>query len=402
MSGRRSHSGTPLPRGFWVIWTTVALDLVGFGIIIPILALYAERFDASPTQIGILGATFSAAQFVFAPIMGRISDRVGRKPVIIFSLFGTAVGSLVCGLAGSLWLLFLARAFDGASGASVSVAQGAVTDVVPPQDRARAMGMLGAAFGVGFVIGPAIGGLAALGGPRIPFFVAATIAAVNGLVAIKRLPETHGKAARLSAAERTRGQTPLLVRYAVIGLISTAAFAAFEATFSLFGDRRFDLTEASASVIFLGIGLVLVGVQGALIHPLTARFGSHRLLVAGMAIIAAGLVLLSSVDRGDWVTFIVALGLLAVGSGISGPSMLALVGDAADPARRGEAMGFQQSSTALGRIAGPVLGGLLFDHVNVPAPYIAGAALTAIGLVIAVGARPATPAMADPVVASTS
>ncbi len=384
-------ASTPLPRGFWVIWTTVALDLVGFGIVVPILALYAERFDASPTQIGVLGATFSAAQFLFAPIMGRLSDRVGRKPVILLSLFGTAVGSILCGLAGSLWLLFLARAVDGASGASVSVAQGAVTDVVEPEHRARALGLLGAAFGVGFVIGPAIGGLAALGGPQVPFFIAAAIAAINGLVAIRRLPETHGPSQRAAAAALSAGlagdRTPALVRFALVGLISTAAFSAFEATFSLFGNRRFDLTEASASIVFLGIGLVLVGVQGALIHPLTARFGSWSLLVGGMVIIAAGLALFAVAEA--WSVFIVALALLSIGSGLAGPSMLALVGEAAGPAKRGEALGFQQSASSLGRIVGPVTGGALFGHVGIPAPYLAGAGLTLVGVVLVQGARSA-------------
>ncbi len=391
MPRHRPTSQTPLPRGFWVIWTTVALDLVGFGIVVPILALYAERFHATPTQIGILGATFSAAQFVFAPIMGRLSDRIGRKPVILISLFGTALGSILCGVAGSLWLLFLARAFDGASGASVSVAQGAVTDVVTPENRARALGLLGAAFGVGFVIGPAIGGLAALGGPKVPFFVAAAIAAANGVVAIRRLPETHGKSERAAAAALTAGlsgdRATALVRLALVGFISTAAFSAFEATFSLFGNRRFGLTEASASIVFLGIGLVLVGVQGGLIHPLTARFGSWTLLVSGMLIIAAGLAMFAAATT--WPVFIVALLLLSVGSGIGGPSMLALVGEAAGNARRGEALGFQQSASSLGRILGPVTGGALFGHVGIPAPYLVGAGLSVLAVVLLQGARSA-------------
>jgi MFS transporter, DHA1 family, tetracycline resistance protein len=382
-----------------VIWTTVALDLVGFGIVVPILALYAEQFDASPTTIGVLGATFSAAQFVFAPIMGRVSDRVGRKPVILFSLFGTAIGSILCGVAGSLWLLFLARAIDGASGASVSVAQGAVTDVVPPEDRPRALGLLAAAFGVGFVIGPAIGGLAALGGQKLPFFIAAGIATINGIVAIWRLPETHGKSERAAAAILTEGlssggaRTPALVRFAVVGFISTAAFSAFEATFSLFGQRRFDLTLASASAVFLGIGLVLVLVQGALIHPLTARFGSWRLLNAGMLTIAAGLALFSAAKQ--WPVFIGALLLLSVGSGIAGPSMLALVGDAAGSAKRGEALGFQQSASSLGRILGPLTGGVLFGRVGIPAPYLVGAALSVVAVVLVQGARVSNPVAAS-------
>jgi hypothetical protein len=151
-----------MPAGYWTIWTTVALDLVGFGIVVPILGRYAERFGANGLQVGLMFASFSVAQMVFAPILGRISDKVGRKPVIVFSLIGTAVGSFVTGAAGALWVLFLGRILDGASGASVAVAQGAVADIAPPEQRARLMGMLGAAFGVGFVVGPALGGLAAL------------------------------------------------------------------------------------------------------------------------------------------------------------------------------------------------------------------------------------------------
>jgi len=172
-----------MPAGYWTIWTTVALDLVGFGIVVPILGRYAERFGANGLQVGLMFASFSIAQMVFAPILGRISDKVGRKPVIVFSLIGTAIGSFVTGAAGALWVLFLGRILDGASGASVAVAQGAVADIAPPEQRARLMGMMGAAFGVGFVVGPALGGLAALGGPHVPFYLAGSIAAVNAVAA---------------------------------------------------------------------------------------------------------------------------------------------------------------------------------------------------------------------------
>ena len=181
---------TKLPRGFGVIWTTVAIDLIGFGIVLPILPQYAERFGVGAALIGVLSASFSLAQLIFAPVWGRLSDRFGRKPILLVSLFGTALGSLLTGVAGSIWILFVGRILDGISGASVSVAQAAVGDVSPPSQRARLMGLLGAAFGVGFVVGPAIGALAALGGPHVPFFIAAAIAALNGLIAIKRLPET--------------------------------------------------------------------------------------------------------------------------------------------------------------------------------------------------------------------
>ena len=222
-AGREKGSGRggarpPLPKGFGVIWTTVAIDLVGFGLVLPILPQYAERFGAGAALIGVLAASFSLAQMLFAPVWGRLSDRFGRKPILLISLFGTAVGSLLTGVAGSIWILFLGRILDGISGASVSVAQAAVGDVSPRSQRARLMGLLGAAFGVGFVAGPAIGALAALGGPRLPFFVAAAIAAGNGIVAIRRLPET----ARGVAGHPLADPDVVAAR--------EAEFAAFEAT----------------------------------------------------------------------------------------------------------------------------------------------------------------------------
>ncbi|MFM1751947.1 MAG: hypothetical protein RL119_909, partial [Actinomycetota bacterium] len=188
---------TPLPKGFATLWTTVALDLVGFGIVVPILGRYAERYGASGFEVGLLFASFSLAQLICAPLLGRLSDRIGRKPVILISLLGTAVGSFITGAAGALWVLFLGRIIDGASGASVAVAQGAVTDIAPVSDRPRLLGLLGAAFGVGFVIGPALGGLASLGGTHVPFYVAGALALINAAVAWFRLPETRPK--RVSA-----------------------------------------------------------------------------------------------------------------------------------------------------------------------------------------------------------
>src|ERR1700704_3947627 len=157
----------------------IAVDLIGFGMVFPILPIYARRFHVSSATATGLVAAFSAASFVFSPIWGRVSDRVGRKPLLLLSLVGTAVGSLLTGLAGGIFLLFVGRIVDGISGASVSVAQAAVTDVASPEQRPRLFGFLGAAFGIGFVAGPALGALAALGGPRVPFFVAAAIAGVN-------------------------------------------------------------------------------------------------------------------------------------------------------------------------------------------------------------------------------
>lgn len=363
-----------MPAGYWIIWTTVALDLVGFGIIVPILGRYAERFGANGLQVGLMFASFSVAQMVFAPILGRISDKVGRKPVIVFSLIGTAVGSFVTGAAGALWVLFLGRILDGASGASVAVAQGAVADIAPPEQRARLMGMLGAAFGVGFVVGPALGGLAALGGPHVPFYLAGSIAAVNAIAAIIRLPETKPDTSHITEKhQRGTALSPALKRFALVGFLSMLGFAGFEATFSIWGEKQFGFTEGSASIVFVFVGVTLVAVQGGLIGPLTQRLGSRKLLRIGLSLVAVGLLLLGLSNT--WPLLFVALFLLSLGQGMSGPSGSALVAELAPVERRGEAIGYQQSTAAFGRVAGPVMAGALFDHVGISAPFFVSGVL---------------------------
>jgi DHA1 family tetracycline resistance protein-like MFS transporter len=376
-----------LPAGYWIVWSTVALDLIGFGIVVPILGRYAERFGASGFTVGLLFASFSLAQLACAPLLGRLSDRIGRKPVIVLSLVGTAVGSFVTGAANVLWLLFAGRIIDGASGGSLSVAQAAVADIAPEDQRPRLIGLLGAAFGVGFVLGPAIGGLAALGGPHVPFYVAGVLATVNAVAAVIRLPETRRpEARRAGSASVRRGisapSTPILRRLALLGFVTVVSFAAFEATFSLFGGRRFGLTEGSTAAVFLGVGLVLAGIQGGAYGRLAARFGVGRLYVGGIVMLVAGLAVLATATV--WPVLVVALLLLAVGQACASPSITTLVTLHAPPDRRGEALGFQQSAYAVGRVIGPPAAGALFDRVGVWSPYAAGSILCAAGLVLAV------------------
>ena len=381
---------TKSPAGFWVIWSTVALDMVGFGMVVPILGRYADRFGASGFEVGLLFTSFSIAQFVFAPFMGRLSDRIGRKPVIIISLLGTAVGSFVTGAAGTLWVLFLGRFLDGASGASVSVAQSAITDIAPPEQRARLLGMLGAAFGVGFVLGPAIGGLAALGGPHVPFYVAGVFALCNAVAAFIRLPETNQNIGKARDATQvvSRRRSFAWNRFTMTAFLSGTAFAGFEATFALFGERRFHLTEGSAAAVFLVVGVMLVIVQGGLIGPLTKAFGSERLLTAGFATLIAGFIVLSIAEV--CVLLFLALSLLSLGQGLVTPSLTSVVADSVLPERRGEVLGVQQSAGALSRIIGPAIAGLLFDHAGVAWPYVVAAVLTGAALAT-VSRRKSTP-----------
>ena len=374
----------PLPEGFGTIWSAVALDLVGFGIVLPVLPLYAERFDASPAVIGLLVASFSLAQFVFSPIWGRVSDRVGRKPVLVLSLFGTAVGSLLTGIAGSLWLLFAARLLDGISGASVSVAQASVTDLAPPSERPRLLGLLGAAFGLGFVAGPAIGALAALGGPHVPFLVAAGLAFVNAVVAAFRLPETRRVSASVAPRPRRGQRTEGLRSYLIVAFVSLCAFSAFEATFALFGERRLGLRLASTGVVFTVIGVLIAAVNGGLVAPAVRRWGEPGTLRLGLFLNACGLAVLPFVD--SWLLLAPALVLLTTGQGLVTPTLSATVAGRVSDDRRGAALGAQQSAGGLARVIGPVAGGFAFEHLGVGAPYIGGVALLVLGIVLLSGA----------------
>ena len=438
-SVRRSSSKQrePLPRGFGTIWTTVAVDLIGFGIVLPILPQYAERFGASPLTIGVLVASFSMAQLVFAPIWGRLSDRIGRKPVLLISLFGTAIGSLLTGVAPSIALLFLGRIIDGASGASVSVAQAAVADVAPARDRARLMGLLGAAFGVGFVAGPAIGAVGALINPRVPFFIAAAISTVNALVAIKRLPETspeHGGighealadgiadgiegSAELERAGSLDGPQPgtpfeseaayvtggdqardasgwgvdrhSIIRLITVSFVGMVAFSGFEATFALLTDARYGLTLSGTAGVFTVIGLALVVVQVSLVGRVNDRLGESPTLRAGLTANAMGLLLLA-VD-GGWVTLVASLTLLVVGQGLITPTLSSAVAGRAGR-ERGTWLGWQQSAGGLARIIGPITAGALFEHIGVGSPYVVGAVLALVALSLV----PRGTAVADPV-----
>jgi MFS transporter, DHA1 family, tetracycline resistance protein len=400
MAIRRSR----FPAGFGALWGCVLLDLIGFGIVLPILPLWAERFGARPGTIGALVATYSAFQLVCAPLWGRLSDRVGRKPVLVLSLVGTAAGSLLTGLASSMVLLFVGRAIDGMSGGSVAVAQAAVADVAEPPERPRLLGLIGAAFGLGFVAGPALGALAALGGPRAPFLVAAGLAACNAAVAVARLPETHPHGAQGGARVAAGASRPAegaaaqaggpasgqaadddpgapwrragVARLLLVAFTSLVAFSAFEATFSLFGERRLGLRLASTGAVFAGIGLAVVAANVGLVAPTVRRLGERGALRVGLALDAAGLALLA-VTR-SWAVLVPALLALCAGQGLVTPTLASSVAGAVRDERRGGALGLQQAAGGLARVVGPLAGGLAFQRLGVPVPYIAGAALAAL------------------------
>ncbi|MEX1004561.1 MAG: MFS transporter [Acidimicrobiia bacterium] len=367
-----------VPRGFWPVWTAVAVDLLGFGIIIPLLPLYAERFGASATTIGLLFASYSLAQFVFAPIWGRISDRVGRRPILLITIAGSAIGSLVLGLAGSLPMLFIGRILDGASGASVAVARATVSDVADSDQRPRLMGLLGAAFGLGFVIGPSLGALAALGSPSLPFYVAAGISVLNLIAGFIRIPETLRAPTSTMHGTGLRSLPLPVLRLVILTFVGITAFSAFEATFSLLGSARLDMTEPTVALVFAGIGLVLVATQAGLVGPITRALGETSTIRLGLILNVVGFAVISVAD--SWLTLPPGLALLALGQGLLTPTLSSAVAGMA-PERAGVALGVQQSAGGLARVVGPVIGGALFAAA-IPLPYIVAAGLTLIALPI--------------------
>jgi len=379
--GGRHGLGGFLISPIGIVFTTVVIDLVGFGIVIPILPLWAEELGASPTEIGALAASYAAMQFLFAPVWGRLSDRYGRRPVILVALAGTVVSSLLIGLAGSLLLLWIARILNGIAGASYSAAQAYVADVTGPDERARGMGLIGAAFGIGFILGPAIGGLCALVDKRFPFFVAAALTAANLALAWKRLPEPERK--QSSSASR-REPFRMAIGHAqiapmlVITFLGTFAFVGMEQTFALLGERRFDFGLVETGLVFAYIGIVVAVVQGKAIGPLVSRHGERRVMLTGLLLTGAALGLLA-ITTELWALFPVAALLAA--SGLVFPTVTTLVSKAVSEADQGAMLGVVASVSGLARVFGPLAAGALFE-VDVPLPYIVGAVLFGVCLVI--------------------
>jgi MFS transporter, DHA1 family, tetracycline resistance protein len=398
-----------MPKGFWPIWTTVLIDLIGFGIALPVLGIYAkDKFQASGLMVGVLMAAYSAAQFVAAPQLGKLSDRYGRKPVLLISLLGTAIAATMTGFATSLGLLILWRFVDGLTGGTYGVAGSAIADITPPERRSALIGMLGAAFGVGFTIGPAIGALMShFFGPRSPFFLLAALSLGNAIVMYLRVPETKGLAqqqaddlaatgadAGLATSWRDSG-LPLLLGAALVGGF---AFSAFEAHFSTFGRDDLGLTQSSAGWALAVVGVVVSIVQGGLIGPASKRFGDMPLAIGGSLITAVGLGLFGA--SSGWLSLLPAVLVISVGQGFGGPSLSAEISNRINPTKRGAILGVQQSCGAGASVLGPLLAGVAFDRIAHAAPFFIGAGLFLVAGVLLVKSARSKPTRPDRVLSA--
>jgi MFS transporter, DHA1 family, tetracycline resistance protein len=362
------------------VYLTVFIDLLGFSIILPLLPYYAEHYGATGIWVGALLTAYALMQFVSAPILGRLSDRFGRRPILLLSLAGSAAALLLTGLAHSLPLLLFARIVDGISGGSIATAQAYVADATAPEDRAKYMGLLGAAVGLGFTLGPGIGGALNVFGFSAAAFGAAALSAANFLFALWKLPETRRPDdTRHTGALPTRAEIahaflrPAIGRVLWAGFLATFAFSGLEATFALFGQRRFGLTGGGFAALFTYIGVIGVIVQGGLVRRLAARCGEGRLATIGASLLAASLLATALVF--DLPAAIVVVTLLAVGQGLLSPMLPALLSLGSGANEQGQTLGLGQSLQSAARAAGPILAGVLYDLAP-PLPYLLAGVLT--------------------------
>lgn len=415
-------------RARLAIFLTVFVDLLGFGIVIPLLPLYARHVSENPSGwmdsinsafglvdpgafwAGIAFVSFSVMQFIATPLLGRLSDLVGRRPVLWVSLLGSAVGYLMLGLTMRFEWVLLARLLDGITGGNISVAQAAMADISAPEDRSKALGMIGAAFGLGFVIGPALAGILsgsdigvhlAAQGIQLPFLVAAGLSLLASGLVLTRLPET------LSAEARQRARSPESRGHALrvalsrtgmptllmIGFLAMSAFAMMEGTFSLMAERRFGFGPKEVGWLFAFVGVCIVLYQGGLVRVVAKRVPERIAMAIGLFGMAVALYLL---PIAPWAApFMLLLVPLAWGSGMNGTATLALASRLTPPDAQGSVFGVMSAMQGLGRIVGPFVGTLVFAKWGFQAPYVVASVITAVAFGLALTFRAPASVAAD-------
>ena len=365
-----------------ILFLIVFIDLLGFGIIIPQLPFYGVHFGASPAAVALLMSCYSFAQFFMSPVLGRLSDRIGRRPVLMVSMACSCLAYVWLGFASALWMLFGARLLAGAGAGNLAAAQAYITDVTSPEARAKGMGMIGAAFGLGFTLGPWLGGVVAGANPTAadlqrPAFLAAALSALAFILVIALLKESltrtgvpARRASRWDLAKSSMGR-PMLRLLILLFFAITAAFSGMETTFALWTKEAFGWGPAQVGWLFFFVGCVLIVVQGALIGPLSRRLGEARLVLIGAASIAVGLFMITV--SANLALLLVASACLALGMGLLNPSINSLISRQAGVDERGGVMGVAQSGASLARVVGPAIAGPLFELIGRNAPYYAGA-----------------------------
>jgi len=368
---------------------TVFLDLVGFAIVLPLLPSYGSRYGGSDFAIGVLVASYSLVQLLLAPWWGRMSDRIGRRPVILIGLIGSAFSYLLFAWADTFMVLLASRVIAGATGATVNVAQASLADGTPPDRRSQVMGFIGASFGLAFIVGPALAGITSRLGDAAPGYLAAALTGANWLLALALFPETR---VNRIVTEQTSGLDwrRLTMPFGVI-LFETLAFTVMYAFFTLFGERVLGYGREEIAYLFVFIGLITAVVQGGVVGWLVPRLGEIRLMVLGSLSLAIGLgsLPLTVGESPTWLipALLTSLFFVAVGTGLVTPTVAGFVSRVTDPRDQGRALGLLQSTASTARILGPVAFGIVSGLGGVRAPFMIASLMALIALILALRAE---------------
>ncbi|MBL8141969.1 MAG: MFS transporter [Acidobacteria bacterium] len=386
-----------MKRALSFIVLSAFLDLLGATVLVPVIPYLVRQYSPDALSVGLLALTFSIFQFIAGPALGRLSDRYGRRPILLLSVLGSGVGYLVFGFATALWMLFVGRAIDGITGGNISVAQAYIADVSAPEDRAKNFGLIGAAFGLGFIIGPALGGMLSHVSLQAPAFLAAGLTLVTAAFGYFVLPESLPRERRTSGALTWGDVNPIAQIGRVFAspqlrgplgamFLMTVAMSSLQTNFAVFTTDVFGYGPADNARVFVFIGVVSVVVQGGLLRTALKYAREHSVMLAGLGIATLGYAGIAMV-RAPWHLYPV-LGLVGLGSALAGATLSSFITTLVDPTEVGVATGLTQSAGALGRVIGPVVAGAVFDAVAPSAPYVIGAVCVALSLWVLVVSRP--------------
>ncbi len=367
ISGKDTFFTKPL----LIILLTVFIDLVGFGIVIPLLPYYGETFNASPFEVGMLFAIYSAMQFVFAPILGGLSDKYGRRPILFLSLIGSGIGYLCIGYASVLWMVFVGRVVAGITGGNISTAQAYIADVTTRENRAKGMGLFGATFGLGFVFGPAIGGILSRYGIHVPFLFAAFLAFANAIALYFILPETvdtkantgvktPNRFAAVFEALKNRGFAIITLLYFLV----VSSFSIMTTSFTLFTMFRFGYDPEQNGYLFAYVGILAIIFQGVLFSRLVKKFGEAWLVVVGCFLLVGSLFTLPQIGptSGGLIALLISIAFFSLGNSLSSPALTSLASKLTDDKNQGKALGTMQSAASLARAVGPAIAAVLLNN----------------------------------------
>jgi DHA1 family tetracycline resistance protein-like MFS transporter len=356
-------------------------DLLGFSLILPLLPYYAKTFNANQTTTGILIASYAVMQLIGAPILGRLSDRFGRRPILLLSVFGTFLGFLLLGFANALWMLFVSRIVDGLTGGNISVAQAYISDVTDTKDRSKGLGMIGAAFGLGFIIGPVTGGLLSQWGYAVPAFVAAALSFINLILIYSWLPESLTEEKRSQMTEKRPAVTlnALLVAFQrpftgsilITRFFFGLAFAIFQTIFSLYALAKFNLSARDTGFVLTYVGVLSVIVQGFLVGRLTSRYREDILITASVVLMGISLLGWALAPSVLWLYIIMTP--TALSGGLLNTLLSSTLTKAVAPQEIGGILGLSAAVESSTRILAPILGGILLQQIGTWAPGIFGA-----------------------------